>query len=99
MRDNYRLFLAMRDGVLDTGTLEAFYTGLFRQHAITLPPLFIDLVAQTILRQLLDQGADAFEARANGRGVQCCSIPIIPGFNTTLLARWRNSKTLRSRSS
>lgn len=63
-RENYRLFLALRDGVLAAGTLEAFYAGLFHQGAITLPPLFIDTVAQTILRQLLDQGADAFDARA-----------------------------------
>ncbi|MDO9284200.1 MAG: DUF6352 family protein [Aquabacterium sp.] len=63
-RENYRLFIALRDGVVAAGTLEAFYTGLFRQGAITLPPLFIDLIVQTILRQLLDQGADAFEARA-----------------------------------
>ena len=63
-RDNYRLFLSLRDGVQAAGTLEAYYCGLFRQAAITLPPLFIDLVAQAILRQLLDQGADAFEARA-----------------------------------
>ena len=63
-RNNYRLFLALRDGVLSAGTLEAFYIGLFHHGAITLPPLFIDLLAQAILRQLLDSGADAFEARA-----------------------------------
>jgi hypothetical protein len=63
-RENYRLFIALRDGVVAAGTLEAFYSGLFRHGAITLPPLFIDLIVQTILRQLLDQGADAFEARA-----------------------------------
>lgn len=63
-RDNYRLFLALRDGLLAAGTLEAFYLGLFRQDAITLPPLFIDLVVQTLLRQLLDQDSNAFEARA-----------------------------------
>lgn len=63
-RENYRLFLRLRDGVVAAGTLEAFYTGLFRQGAITLPPLFIDLIVQTILRQLLEQGADAFEVRA-----------------------------------
>jgi len=63
-RENYRLLLALRGGVLAAGTLEAFYAGLFRQGAITLPPLFIDAVAQTILRQVLDQGADAFDARA-----------------------------------
>ncbi len=63
-RENYRLFLALRDGLLAAGTLEAFYCGLFTKGAITLPPLFIDLVAQAILRHLLDEGADAFEARA-----------------------------------
>ena len=63
-RENYRLFVALRDGLLAAGTLEAFYVDLFKQPAIKLPPLFIDLVAQTILRHLLDEGADAFEARA-----------------------------------
>ena len=63
-RANYRLFLALRDAVTAAGTLESFYVGLFRQGAITMPPLFIDLIAQTLLRQMLDQGADAFEARA-----------------------------------
>ena len=63
-RENYRLFLALRDGLLAAGSLEAYYIGLFRQGAITLPPLFIDLLAQAILRQVLDHGADAFDARA-----------------------------------
>ena len=64
VRENYRLFLALRDGVLAAGTLEAFYTGLFRAGAITLPPLFIDLIVQDLLRQWLDSGADALQARA-----------------------------------
>ena len=63
-RENYRWFLALRDGVWAAGTLESFYTGLFRQQAITLPPLFIDAITQTLLRQRLDVGADAFTARA-----------------------------------
>ncbi len=63
-RENHRLFLALRDGVQAAGTLEAFYAGLFHQGAIRLPPLFIDLLLQTILRQLLDQSADAFDCRA-----------------------------------
>ena len=63
-RANYRLFLALRDGLTAAGTLEAFYAGLFRQGAITLPPLFIDLINQAMLRQWLDTGADAVEARA-----------------------------------
>ncbi len=63
-RANYRLFLALRDGVQAAGTLEHFYAGLFRQGAITLPPLFIDLLVQAMLRGLLDQDADALETRA-----------------------------------
>ena len=63
-RENHRLFLALRDGVQTAGTLEAFYAGLFRQGAITLPPLFIDLIVMTILRQLLDADASALQARA-----------------------------------
>ena len=63
-RSNYRLWLALRDGVQAAGTLEAFYTGLFKQGGITLPPLFIDLVVQALLRQWLDSDADAFDARA-----------------------------------
>jgi hypothetical protein len=63
-RENYRLFIALRDGVVAAGTLEAFYCGLFGHGAITLPPLFIDLVVQTILRQLLDADATALDARA-----------------------------------
>ena len=63
-RENYRLFIALRDGVVAAGTLEAFYCGLFGHGAITLPPLFIDAVVQTILRQLLDADASALDARA-----------------------------------
>lgn len=63
-RENYRLFIALRDGVQAAGTLEAFYASLFRQGAISLPPLFIDVVVQTILRQLLDTDASALDARA-----------------------------------
>lgn len=63
-RDNYRLFIALRDGVVTAGTLEAFYSGLFRQGAIALPPLFIDLIVQAILRHLLESDADALDCRA-----------------------------------
>ncbi len=63
-RQNYRLFLALRDGLLAAPSIEAYYVGLFRAEPVALPPLFIDLIVQTILRDLLDTGADAFEARA-----------------------------------
>ncbi len=63
-RANYRLFLGFRDAVQAAGTLETWYTGLFRQPAVTLPPLFIDLVAQAITRHLLDGTEDAYQVRA-----------------------------------
>jgi len=66
VRQSYQLFLALRDGVLAAGTLEVFYAGLFQPNAapLALPPLFIALVCQAILRDLLDADGTAFEARA-----------------------------------
>lgn len=63
-RANYRLFLGFRDAVQAAGTLEAWYAALFRQDAVTLPPLFIDAVAQAITRHLLDGTEDAYQVRA-----------------------------------
>ena len=61
---NYRWWLALRDGAQAAGTLEAYYLGLFRADAISLPPLFIDLIVQALVRQLLDAEGDALQARA-----------------------------------
>ncbi len=63
-RDSYRLFLRFRDGLLEAGTLEAWYLTLFRSGSISIPPLFIDLIAQAILRKVLDDVTDAYEVRA-----------------------------------
>jgi hypothetical protein len=63
-RANYRIFVAFRDALLAAGSLEACYTALFRQGPIRIPPLFVDLLAQAILRNVLDDSADAFEVRA-----------------------------------
>jgi len=63
-RDSYSLFLRFRDGLLDAGTLEAYYLSLFRSGSISIPPLFIDLLAQAIVRNLLDSATDAYEVRA-----------------------------------
>ncbi len=61
---NYRYFLAFRDGLLSAGTLEAWYLATIRSGQINLPPLFIDLVVQAIVRSLLDEEKDAQVARA-----------------------------------
>ncbi len=66
-RESYSLFLRFRDGLLAAGTLEGYYQSLFSQDgpgSITIPPLFVDLLAQAITRNLLDGASDAYEVRA-----------------------------------
>lgn len=63
-RANYGHFLAFRDALRAAGTLEAWTLQLFRSGSITLPPLFIDLVVQAIVRHLLRDADDAVEVRA-----------------------------------
>lgn len=58
-RDNYRLFLSFRDALLAGGTLEAYYLHLVRGGHIDIPPLFIDLLVQAMLRSLLEGCDDA----------------------------------------
>ena len=62
---NYRYFLAFRDSLLAAGTLEAWYLATIRSGQINLPPLFIDLVVQAIVRSLLDDEKDAQVVRAS----------------------------------
>jgi hypothetical protein len=64
MRENYAHFLALRDGLQEAGTLQAWLLALFRGGAIRTPPLFIDIVVQAIVRQLLQGRNDATEVRA-----------------------------------
>lgn len=63
-RENYAVFLRFRDALLSAGSLQAWTLALHRGGRIDVPPLFIDLVVQAMLRGLLDGGDDAFEARA-----------------------------------
>jgi hypothetical protein len=63
-RHNYQVFLDFRDGLIASGTLEAYYRSLFAQTTIHIPPVFIDLLVQTILRNVLDDCTDAQEVRA-----------------------------------
>lgn len=63
-RANYRLFLAFRDALLSAGTLEAYYLQLMRSGRIEIPPLFIDLMVQAMLRGLLQDCEDAQQLRA-----------------------------------
>jgi Family of unknown function (DUF6352) len=63
-RANYQMFLSFRDALLTAGTLEAYYLRLFQAQAVTIPPLFVDLLAQAIVRNLLGTEPDPLEARA-----------------------------------
>ena len=63
-RANYRLFLGFRDRLLQAGTLEGCYLALFRQGITDTPPLFLDVLAQAIVRNVLDGCREALVARA-----------------------------------
>ena len=70
VRESYGHFLRFRDGLLAAGTLEAYYQSLFSapgsggRGGVAIPPLFVDLLAQAITRNLLDGSNDAYEVRA-----------------------------------
>ncbi|MDO8699904.1 MAG: DUF6352 family protein [Rhodoferax sp.] len=63
-RENYATFLGFRDSLLAAGTLERYYLDLFLRGTVNVPPLFVDLIAQAILRNVLDKAHDPVEARA-----------------------------------
>ncbi|MBA4177995.1 MAG: hypothetical protein C0505_15775 [Leptothrix sp. (in: Bacteria)] len=66
-RESYGHFIGLREALVQAGTLEGWLLGLWRGGSIRVPPLFIDLVVQAVLRGLLEGGDDepsAFEARA-----------------------------------
>lgn len=63
-RDNWRAFLAFRDRVLAHSTLEACYLDLFRRPAVDLAPVFVDALAQAIVRAALDGSEDPWLLRA-----------------------------------
>ena len=63
-RSNYRILLDFRARLLQAPTLEACYLSLFSDGKVSVPPLFIDQLAQIILRNLLEYADDALELRA-----------------------------------
>ena len=65
-RENYRLWLDFRRRLTDADTIEAAYAGIFRGGAAGVPPLFIDQLAQIILRSILDDCGDPLQLRAAG---------------------------------
>lgn len=62
-RDNYRLVLAFRDRLLEAGTVEGAYRGLFKA-PVGVPPLFIEQMVHVILRNVLDGSEEPLRVRA-----------------------------------
>jgi hypothetical protein len=63
-RENYAVWLDFRDRLLATPSLEAGYLSLIEHPLEAMPPLFLDQLAEIILRGLLDGTADPFRLRA-----------------------------------
>jgi hypothetical protein len=63
-RESYGVMRAFRDRLLSTPTLEAAYIAIFRGGDVTVPPLFIDQLAQMIVRGILDGCEDALLVRS-----------------------------------
>jgi len=62
-RHNYEVVLRFRERLLQAGTLEGCYMGLFRGD-VDIPPLFIDQMVHATLRNILDGCEDPLRLRA-----------------------------------
>jgi Family of unknown function (DUF6352) len=62
-RDNYRIILNFRRKLLDAGTVEGCYMGLFKA-PIDIPPMFVDQLVHVVLRNILDGCDDPLRLRA-----------------------------------
>ena len=60
---NYRAVLAFRQFIAGHDTLQSAYMAVAKGAAITFPPLFIDQMAQIILREILDTEEDPMQVR------------------------------------
>jgi hypothetical protein len=63
-RENFAVFLRFRDALQRAGSVQAHYLALMRGGRVDIPPLFVDLLAQVIVRHLLEGEDDALRARA-----------------------------------
>ena len=63
-RDNYRIWLRFRDRLVAAPDLESAYVALFHGEGVDVPPLFVHQLTQVVLRHILGERADPFEARA-----------------------------------
>ena len=100
-RSNYRILLDFRARLLAAPTLEACYLGLFAGGDVSVPPLFIDQLAQIILRNILEGADDALELcaaelfyREQKASVQAGAV-LLAGAETVELRirrRWRRGR-------
>jgi len=63
-RDNYGVLLAFLGRLKRAASLESCYLEIFSGGEVAVPPLFIDQLAQIIVRHVLDGCEDALEPRA-----------------------------------
>jgi hypothetical protein len=63
-RENWRHFLAFRNHLVASGTIERAYVGLFKAGRVTTPLLFVNQLTQLVARNMLDGETDAFKLRA-----------------------------------
>ena len=63
-RDNYRVLLAFLGRLKRAASLESCYLEIFSGGEVAVPPLFIDQLAQIIVRGILQGCEDALEPRA-----------------------------------
>jgi hypothetical protein len=63
-RENWTHFLRFRDRVAAAPTLEAAYLSLFRGSVSGVPPLFLQMLAQLVVRAAMEDVGDAFALRA-----------------------------------
>ena len=69
-RDNYRVWLRFRDRLAAAPSLESAYLRLFQGDGVDVPPAFVHELTQVLLRHILGERADPFEARAAEMGSQ-----------------------------
>jgi hypothetical protein len=62
--ENYRVLLDFRDRLIAASTVEGCYLSLFEDERVPVPPLFVDQLAQVVLRGMLDGADDPLRARA-----------------------------------
>ena len=77
-RENWGFFLRLRQRLLDAPTIEAAYARLIAG-PVDLPPIFVDQLAQLVLRNALDGVDDPFALRAGEMFFRAQSGALIDG--------------------